>query len=74
MSGSASPAAPYYSSCDRLNRDYGHGVAKSKRAARKQVRWGFEKPAAGPRTRAVYRENHSGLDADDDGNACEVTR
>lgn len=72
VSGTAN-AAPYYSSCDRLHRDWPKGVAKSRRAANKQVRQGNLRPASGPRARAVYRENHSRLDADDDGTACEVS-
>lgn len=73
VSGTANAAAPYYSSCDRLHRDWPKGVAKSRRAANKQVRQGNLRPASGPRARAVYRENHSRLDADDDGTACEVS-
>jgi hypothetical protein len=62
----------YYSSCDRLHRDFQYGVARSERAARKQVRDGYHKPAYGPRARSVYQTNHARLDRDGDGTACEA--
>lgn len=67
----ASAAAKYYSSCDDLHKDFKYGVAKSRRAAKKQVRDGYHRPAYGKKAKGVYRENHSRLDADDDGTACE---
>lgn len=48
-----------------------HGVAKSRTAAARAVRDGYSRPAYGPRARAVYWENHSRLDRDNDGTACE---
>lgn len=72
ITGTAGAAAPYYSSCDNLHQDWPKGVAKSRRAAAKQVRQGNKRPAYGPRARKIYWENHSRLDADDDGTACEV--
>lgn len=62
----------YYSSCDRLHRDFRYGVAKSARAARKQVRDGYHRPATTRRAKSVYRTNHARLDRDDDGTACEA--
>lgn len=67
----ASAAGRYYSSCDDLHRDFTYGVARSRRAANKQVRDGYHRPAYGKRAKSVYRTNHSRLDADDDGTACE---
>ena len=68
----ADAAGRYYSSCDQLHRDFRHGVARSAAAAAKQVRDGYGRPAYGPRARAVYRTNHSRLDRDKDGTACEA--
>ena len=62
----------YYANCDALHRDYRHGVAKSAAAATKQVRDGYGRPAYGRVARAVYATNHSRLDRDDDGTACEA--
>ena len=62
----------YYSSCDALHRDYRYGVAKSDRAARRQVRDGYHRPATTRRAKRVYWTNHSRLDRDDDGTACEA--
>lgn len=70
--GPAQAAGKYYSSCDKLHRDFEHGVAKNRRAAKKQVRDGYHRPAFGPKARGVYKTNHSRLDADDDGTACEA--
>ena len=70
----AEAAGRYFSSCDSLNRVYPSGVARSKKAAKRQYRRGFERPAAGKRARAVYRENSSRLDRDRDGTACEQSR
>lgn len=63
-------AVAAFRNCDALHRTYDHGVARSDRAARRQVRTGHFRPAVRPR---VYRANRS-LDADDDGTACEVSR
>lgn len=68
----ADAAGLHYSNCDALHRDYKHGVAKSKRAAAKQVRDGYGRPATTRRAKKVYRINHSSLDRDDDGTACEA--
>jgi len=68
----ATAAQSYYSSCDALHRDFTHGVAKSFKAAKKQVRAGYGMPAYGRHARNVYWTNHSRLDRDDDGTACEA--
>ena len=59
-----------FRNCDHLHRTYEHGVARSDRAARRQVRTGHFRPAVRPR---VYRANRD-KDADHDGTACEVSR
>ncbi len=59
-----------YANCDALHKRWQYGVAKSRKAARKQVRTGHYKPHV---SRAGYRAN-SDLDADNDGTACEVSR
>jgi hypothetical protein len=64
------PTAASYANCDALHKKWLYGVAKSRRAARKQVRTGHYKPHV---SRAGYRANRS-LDADDDGTACEVSK
>jgi hypothetical protein len=71
MTTPAEAAAPYFSSCDKLTRVWPNGVAKGVVAANKAVRDGYSRPAYGPRARAVYWENHSRLDRDHDGTACE---
>jgi hypothetical protein len=63
-------SAPSFDNCDQMHKQWSYGVAKSRRAARKQVRTGHYKPRV---SRAGYRANRS-LDADDDGTACEVLR
>lgn len=67
----ADAAAPKFSSCAKLTKVYPHGVAKSRAAAMRQVRDGNPRPAFGPRARAVYAANHTNLDRDHDGTACE---
>jgi hypothetical protein len=62
--------ATSFPNCDRLHKKWAYGVAKSRKAARKQVRTGHYKPHV---SRAGYRANSS-LDADKDGTACEVSR
>lgn len=59
-----------YANCDALHRRWQYGVAKSRRAARRQVRTGHYKPHV---SRSGYRANID-LDADKDGTACEVSR
>lgn len=59
-----------YANCDAMHRHFKYGVAKSKRAAARQVRTDHYKPAVRP---AIYRQN-SESDADHDGTACEVSR
>ncbi|CAI9414021.1 excalibur calcium-binding domain-containing protein [Nocardioides sp. T2.26MG-1] len=68
----AAAGGRYYSNCDALHRDYRHGVAKSAAAAAKQVRDGYGRPSTSRTARAVYATNHSRLDRDDDGTACEA--
>ncbi len=63
-------AATSYPNCDRMHKRWTYGVAKSKKAARYQVRTGHYKPHV---SRSGYRAN-SNLDADNDGTACEVSR
>jgi hypothetical protein len=62
--------ATSYANCDALHKRWQYGVAKSRKAARRQVRTGHYKPHV---SRAGYLANRD-LDADDDGTACEVTR
>lgn len=64
-------AARHFANCTALTKVYDHGVARSKKAALKQVRQGYGKPAHGKRARAVYHENKANLDRDKDGTACE---
>ena len=68
----ADAAGRYYSSCSALHNDFRHGVAKSYTAAMKQVRQGYGRPAYGDRAQSVYWTNHSRLDRDNDGTACEA--
>lgn len=72
-----SPAAPAnaqtnYANCTALHNDSKHGVAKSYKAAQRQVRDGYGRPAYGKHARAVYWANHTNLDRDKDGTACEA--
>ena len=64
-------AGLYYPNCTALAKDYKHGVAKSRKAAMKQVRQGYGRPAYGDRARKVYWRNEGPLDRDNDGTACE---
>lgn len=70
----ANAAAPgrYFSNCDALHRVYKHGVAKGPRAAAKQVRDGYGRPATTTKAKAAYWRNESRLDRDNDGTACEA--
>ena len=61
-----------YRSCDALHKDFKHGVAKSYRAGKRQVRDGYGMPAYGAHAQKVYWANHKNLDRDDDGTACEA--
>jgi hypothetical protein len=58
-----------YPSCTAMHRVWKHGVARSVKAANRQVRTGHYRPAVKP---AVYRVNNES-DADKDGTACEVS-
>jgi hypothetical protein len=74
-SAEAAPSTPTataksYANCDALHKQWQYGVAKSRKAARKQVRTGHYKPHV---SLAGYRAN-SNLDADKDGTACEVLK
>lgn len=60
-----------YANCTALARDYKHGVAKSRKAAMKQVRQGYGRPAYGTRAKKVYWANYKSMDRDRDGTACE---
>ena len=72
LSETAHAAPKTYSSCDKLHKDFEHGVAKSKKAAKKEVADGYEMPAYSDRAKKVYWANHTNLDRDDDGTACEA--
>ncbi len=63
-------AATSYANCTKLHRHYKYGVAKSAKAARRQVNTSHYKPYV---SRPIYTAN-SNLDADKDGTACEVSR
>lgn len=69
--GPAEAHSLHYANCTALTRTYHHGVAKSPKAARKQVRQGYHSPAYGPRARNVYWANYKSMDRDKDGTACE---
>jgi hypothetical protein len=62
-------AAPSFDNCTQMHRRWQYGVAKSLRAARRQVQSGHYRPRV---SRSGYRANRN-LDADDDGTACEVS-
>ena len=68
----ADAAQTSYSSCAKLQKDFKHGVSKSKAAAQKQVRQGYGMPAYGTHAKKVYWANESRLDRDKDGTACEA--
>jgi hypothetical protein len=53
------------SNCDAMHKSRPYGVAKSSKAARRQVRTGHYKPYV-----SLYQTN-STLDADKDGTACD---
>jgi hypothetical protein len=61
-------AAHHYSSCTAMHKDWAHGVAKSRRAANREVADGYGRPHV---SRRLYRANRD-LDANDDGVACEA--
>ena len=69
---SADAAQLKYSNCTALHQDFKHGVAKSRKAALKQVRQGYGRPAYGTHARKVYWANRANLDRDKDGTACEA--
>ena len=71
VTGPSEAAAPYFASCDALTNKWPNGVARGPVAANKAVRDGYSRPAYGPRAKAVYWENESRLDRDNDGTACE---
>ena len=62
-------AVPSFDNCNQLHQRWQYGVAKSLRAARRQVNTNHYRPRV---SRAGYRANSS-LDADNDGTACEVS-
>lgn len=69
----AADAQTYYANCTALHQDFGHGVAKSRRAARREHRkTGYPTAAYGRHARKVYWANESSMDADHDGVACEA--
>lgn len=66
---SSTVAVPSFSNCRQLHNRWQYGVAKTRRAARRQVNSGHYRPTV---SRAGYRVNDD-LDADNDLTACEVT-
>ena len=62
-------AVPTFDNCRQLHNRWQYGVAKTRRAAQRQVNSGHYKPTV---SRAGYRAN-SHLDADNDLTSCEVT-
>ena len=67
----AEAATVKFASCAQLNRVFPHGVAKSPAAAATQVAQGYGRPATSRYAKNVYAVNHSRLDRDGDGTACE---
>ena len=63
-------AVPSFDNCDQMHRRWEYGVAKTRRAARRQVNGGHYRPRV---SRAGYLANDH-LDADNDRTACEVPR
>lgn len=63
--------AKKYANCTALQRDWPNGVARNAKAAKKQVRDGYSRPASGPNARKTYQKNNGPLDRDNDGTACE---
>lgn len=61
----------HFANCTKLAKRYPHGVAKSKKAAKRQVRDGYGMPAHSKKAKRVYKANRSLLDRDKDGTACE---
>jgi len=57
-----------YANCTAMHRDWPHGVAKSRRAARRELADGYGMPHV---SRRLYRANRD-LDANDDGVPCEA--
>jgi Excalibur calcium-binding domain len=66
---SSTVAAPSFDNCTQMHRRWQYGVAKSQRAARRQVQTGHYRPRV---SSSGYRANSS-LDADNDGTECEVS-
>ena len=66
---SSAVAVPTFDNCRQLHNRWQYGVAKTRRAARRQVNSGHYRPTV---SRAGYRANDH-LDADNDLTACEVT-
>jgi Excalibur calcium-binding domain len=60
--------ARQYRNCTAMHRDWPHGVARSRAAARREVADGYGRPHV---SRRLYRANRD-LDANDDGVACEA--
>lgn len=72
ISSAAAPefaqAVAHYANCTAMHRDWRHGIAKSRRAADREVHDGYGRPHV---SRRIYRANRQ-LDANDDGVACEA--
>ena len=69
LGASPAGAAVKYANCTALHRAHKYGVAKSAKAANKQVNSGHYRPFV---SLALYNANKS-LDRDKDGTACEVS-
>lgn len=69
----ASAVAPgkSYRSCDDLQQRYPYGVAKNAKAANRAVQEGYSRPSTSRAAKKTYWQNHSNLDRDRDGTACE---
>ena len=61
-------AATDFANCDAMHKVYKHGVARSQKAANKQVKQGYGKPKV---SKPLYKANAES-DADVDGTACEA--
>lgn len=68
----ADAATLHYSSCTKLHKKFPHGVAKSTKAANREVADGYGRPATSKKAKKIYKANKSNLDRNHDGVACEA--
>ncbi len=61
-----------FANCRAWHRHDGHGVARSFRAAERQLLDGHGMPADGRRAHNAYVANHRALDLDHHGTVCEA--